>query len=210
MTGAIIGGSLLGAGATYFAGQEAAGAQRDAASQSAAIQRQQFEALRQDLAPYAAVGLPAIDQMQAISGSLGAEAQQQAIAGIEQSPLFTQLAQQGENAMLQNAAATGGLRGGNTQAALAQYRPQLLNQMINEQYNRLGGLAQIGQSSAAQTGTAGMQMAQGVGNAYTQSGAAQAGGIIAAGQAVAGLGNTATQLATTDLMLQSAGYKGLF
>jgi hypothetical protein len=210
MTGALIGGSLIGAGATYFAGQEAAGAQEAAANQSAALQKAQFEAMREDLLPYTQVGVPALNQMQAISGSLGADAQQRAITGIEQSPLFNQLALQGENAMLQQASATGGLRGGNTQAALAQFRPQLLNQMISEQYNRLGGLAQIGQSSAAGTGTAGMQMASNVGNAYTQAGAAQAGAALATGQAIGGIGGDISSAFMTNALLKNAGMKGLF
>ena len=88
---------------------------------------------------------------------------------------FNQLAQQQENALLQNASATGGLRGGNIQAALAQFRPNLLNQMIQQQYNNLGGITTLGQNAAAMTGNAGQQMANNVSNLFNQQGAAQAG-----------------------------------
>ena len=60
---------------------------------------------------------------------------------------------QGENAMLQNAAATGGLRGGNLQGALAKFRPQVLSQLINQRMAQLGGLAGMGQQAATTLGT---------------------------------------------------------
>jgi hypothetical protein len=122
--------------------------------------------------------------------------QQQAIQGIEQGPLFQQLAQQGENAMLQNASATGGLRGGNIQGALAQYRPNMLNQLIEQQYAKLAGLTTLGastsqnllglgQASAAGTAAAGQQSATNLGNLMVGQGQAQAGGIIGAANAQA-------------------------
>ena len=50
------------------------------------------------------------------------------------------MVRQGEEAILQGASATGGLRGGNVQAALAQFRPAMLNRFVQQQYERLGGL----------------------------------------------------------------------
>jgi hypothetical protein len=91
------------------------------------------------------------------------------------------MTQQGENAILQNASATGGLRGGNVQAALSQFRPQALNALIEQQYGRLGGLAQLGQASAAGQGAQGMQSASNIGNLFANQGAATAGGQIAQG-----------------------------
>lgn len=99
-------------------------------------------------AQFAQAGVEALQQQRALSGAAGPQAQQQAIAAIEQSPEFQAAVQQGESAILQNASATGGLRGGNLQAALAQYRPQLLNQFIQQKYQQLGGLAQSGLETA--------------------------------------------------------------
>lgn len=109
------------------------------------------------------------------------EAQKRAIAALEQSPFFTSMMQQGENAILQSASATGGLRGGGTQGALAQFRPGLLNQMVQQRMASLGGLTQIGQASAAGQAAQGMQSAGAIGNLLAQQGAAQAGGIMAKG-----------------------------
>ncbi|WP_221175245.1 hypothetical protein, partial [Staphylococcus aureus] len=75
-------------------------------------------------------------------------AQQTAIGNINNSAEMQTYLQQGENAILQNASATGGLRGGNTQAALAQFRPQLLNQLINQRYQNYAGLTALGQNAA--------------------------------------------------------------
>jgi hypothetical protein len=86
------------------------------------------------------------------------------------------LQQQGENAILQNASATGGLRGGNIQGALAQFRPALLNQALEQQYSRLGGMTQLGQRSAAGVGAAGMETGTNISNLLGQQGAALAGG----------------------------------
>jgi len=122
--------------------------------------------------------------------------QQQAITGIEQGPLYQELAKQGETGILQNASATGGLRGGNVQAALGQFRPQLLNQLIEQQYSKLAGLTSlgagasqnllgIGQASAAGTAAQGSQASTNISNLLAAQGQSQAGGIIGAANAQA-------------------------
>jgi hypothetical protein len=169
------------------ANQAAAGAERAAQTQGAAAekgieeQRRQFDALVELMTPYVTAGEGAISQQQALIGLQGPEAQQQAIAGFEQSPLFQSLVKQGEEAILQQGAATGGLRGGNIQAALSQFRPQVLNSLIEQQYNRLGGLTSIGQSSAAGQGTSGISSASNISNLLANQGQAIAGGQIARG-----------------------------
>jgi len=105
-----------------------------------------------------------------------------AVARIEGQPMFQALARQGEEAILQNASATGGLRGGNTQGALARFRPQLLNQFIEQQYGRLAGITTLGQNAAAGVGSAGMQTGVNIGNILQNAGMAQAAGAGAQGQ----------------------------
>jgi hypothetical protein len=86
------------------------------------------------------------------------------------------------------------LRGGNVQAALAQFRPQVLNQLIEEQYGRLGGMTTLGQRSAAGVGAAGMETGTNVANLLAQQGAAQAGGEIGQARAYGQLFNLPGQL----------------
>ncbi len=90
---------------------------------------------------YQTAGTQALQQQSALAGLEGPEAQRAAIANLEANPEFQAIARQGEEAILANAAATGGLRGGNVQAALAQFRPELLQAYIDQQYSRLGGLS---------------------------------------------------------------------
>ena len=123
---------------------------------------------------------------QDLIGLNGAPAQQLAIDAIERSPMFSTLMRQGENAILQNASATGGLRGGNTQRALAEFRPNLLAALIDQQYSRLGGLTQLAQNSAAGVGTAGLSTGNNISNLLQQQGAAVAGGQLAGGAAAGG------------------------
>ncbi len=180
-------GSAVVSGSQKGAAQDAANAQSSSSQAQIDESRRQFDEIRKMLEPYTDVGVAALEQQRYLAGLSGPEYQQYGMNVIEQSPMFTSLAKQGENAILQNASATGGLRGGNTQAALAQFRPQLLNQLIEQQYNRLGGLATSGQNSAVGVGTAGQNSSNQIINALGQQGAAQAGGALAQGRAQAGL-----------------------
>lgn len=123
-----------------------------------------------------------LGEQQAMLGLSGPDAERAAIGRIEQSQGFQSAVQQGENAMLQNASATGGLRGGNMQAALAQFRPRLLASAIEDQYSKLSGLTSIGQNAAVGVGNAGMQTGNNVTNLLQQQGAALAGNALARGQ----------------------------
>ena len=246
---AVIGSAVVTAGVGMASSSKAASAQQNAANTGAAAQtaasqasiaeqQRQFDEAKKILAPYVQAGIPALQglvpysqagapalqQQQSLLGLQGPQAQATAIQGIEQSQQMQALMRQGENAILQNASATGGLRGGNTQAALAQFRPQLLNQLIDQQYNRLGGmtalgqqttqnLAQLGQSAAAGQATSGLQTGANIGNAYmnagqanalaqSQIGASQAGNALAQGQAI---GNIPANIAGSY-----SAFKGLF
>lgn len=161
------------------------------------------------LQQFASAGGPALEQQQALLGLRGPEAQRAAISGIEQGPGFQAQVRAGEEALLQRASATGGLRGGNIQAALAQFRPQMLQEAIEQQYGRLGGLvgvggtiaqqlassglgsterlAALGQASAAGTGAAAQTSGTAIANLLAQQGAAQAGSEMAQGRAFAAI-----------------------
>jgi hypothetical protein len=120
---------------------------------------------------------------QTIKGMSADEAQRQAIESIKKGSQFKELADQGEYGILSNAAATGGLRGGNTQGALAQFRPALLQQLIDKNIADLGGLVGIGGNAAGSLGTAAMGQGQAVGTMLADSGAARAAGVLGSGQA---------------------------
>lgn len=131
-------------------------------------------------------------QAQGQTGAMGTPEQQQAAAvgKFESSPYFQAITRQAENAILQNTAATGGLRGGNVQGALSSTRPILLQNLIDKQLANLSGLTSIGQNAAAGVGNAGMTTGAQVNQSLGQMGAAQAGGILGQSNATIGaLGN---------------------
>lgn len=190
---AAVGGSLLSANAQANAASDAADAQAQASNADIAQRQRQFDAVQAILHPYVQAGTSALGKQQDLIGVNGAQPQQAAITELQNSPYFQAMLKQGENSILANASATGGLRGGNTQAALAQFSPSLLAQVINDQYSKLGGLTSIGQNAAAGVGNAGMTTANGAGAALQQQGAAQAGAALAEGKAQASMWNAPFQ-----------------
>ena len=194
VTGMIVAGSqLVGSSMQASAAGDAAAAQGAASQAGIEEQRRQFDEMRKLLQPYTEAGLPALEQQQTLLGLKGPEAEQAAIARLTGGETFKALAQQGENALLQQASATGGLRGGNLQAALGQFRPQLLSSLIEQQYGRLGGMTSMGQASAAGVGAAGMETGTNIANLLGQQGAAEAGGILGEAKAYGQLFNLPAQ-----------------
>jgi len=194
VTGMIVAGSqLVGSSMQASASGDAAAAQGAASQAGIEEQRRQFDEMRKLLQPYTEAGIPALEQQQTLLGLKGPEAEQAAIARLTGGETFKALAQQGENALLQQASATGGLRGGNIQAALGQFRPQLLSSLIEQQYGRLGGMTSLGQASAAGVGAAGMETGTNIANLLGQQGAAEAGGILGEAKAYGQLFNLPAQ-----------------
>ena len=181
--GSVVGG-ITGAKQAGKAAERAAATQAAAAQAGIDEQKRQFDKLVELMSPYVTTGTEAMTAQKALIGLAGPEAEAAAIAKQEQSPIFQALTQQGESAILQNAAATGGLRGGNVQAALSQFRPQILNSLIEQQYGRLGGFTKLGQASAAGQAESGMASADSIANLLANQGAATAGGQIAKGNVV--------------------------
>jgi len=194
VTAVVVGGSqLIGSAMQADAAGRAAETQSGAAAAGIAEQRRQFNAMRELLKPYTEAGVPALEAQQAFLGLQGPEAERAAIERIRSGETFQALAGQGEEALLQRASATGGVRGGNIQAALGQFRPQLLSGLIEQQYSRLGGLTSMGQRSAAGVGAAGMETGVNVANLLGQQGAAQAGGQLGQAKAYGQLLNMPAQ-----------------
>jgi hypothetical protein len=158
--------------------QQVAGAQRGVSNI-----KDYYSEIQDLMAPWIEAGGSALNQQMNILGLGGPEAQQAAFDEILNSPYFEGLAQQGERAILQNASATGGLRGGNTQAILAQYRPQLAAQEIDRQYNRLGDIISRGYGATGQQAQYGYGTGTNVANLENQIGAYQAGGTLGEAEA---------------------------
>jgi hypothetical protein len=202
-------GGITGAKQAGEAAERAGEVQAGAAQAGIEEQRRQFDRMMEVLAPYTQAGVGALERLQpyeqagvgalesqqALAGLRGPEAQRAAIDQLAASPEFQAQVEQGERALLQRAAATGGLRGGNVQEALAQFRPAMLSDLINQQYSRLGGftqlgsqtatnLAQLGQASAARQGAGALESGAAISGLLGEQGAARAGGILGQGGVV--------------------------
>lgn len=154
-------------------------------------QNQHFDAISNLLSPYISSGNNANTAAGNLAGANGAGPQAQAIAGIQNGPVFQGENKLGQDAILQNAAATGGLRGGNVQGALAQFSPALLNSLINQQYGQLAGLSSTGAQAgvglggvSSQFANVGANTSNSIGTLLNTAGAAQAGGIISGANAI--------------------------
>jgi hypothetical protein len=195
VTALVVGGSqLVGGMMQADAAGDAAGMQAAASQAGIEEQRRQFDALRELLKPYVEAGTPALAQQQALLGMGGPEAERAAIERIQGGVGFQESVRQGEEALLQRASATGGLRGGNIQAALAQFRPAMLREAIDQQYSRLGGMTSLGQQSAAGVGTAGMETGSAIARLQAERGAALAGGELGQAKAFSGILNLPAQV----------------
>lgn len=191
---AVAGGTIVGGFLSSNAQKNAAQTGADSTLQATQLgidqQNKQFEAIQKLLSPYASAGTNALQGQQDLLGTNGAAAQQSSIAALQASPQYQALSQSGQDAILANASATGGLRGGNVQGALAQYQPALLSSLIDQQYSRLGGLTSTGENAAAGVGNAGVQTGNQITSLLQTQGAAQAGNALAAGKADVGLYNS--------------------
>lgn len=157
--------------------KKAANAQRYAADQSTALNREQLEYIKQIMAPYQQAGQSALPALQ---GFINQPADQFNFSydSYFKSPQYQALMGQQNEQALRTGAATGGIRGGDTQAALAAIAPQLAMQAedaarqnfsLNQgarlnQFNQLMGIAGLGTGAANQVGNAAQTFGQVAGN----------------------------------------------
>lgn len=198
--GAMAGASLGSAFSTDKAAKEAARAQENAANQSTALQREQFEYIQKIMAPYQQAGTEALPALSAFIKNPNADFSFDYQAAT-QSPEYQALQGQAEQTIARNAAATGGLRSGNANAAFASISPQVLQQLrqnamqqyeLNQgnrvnQYNMLMGQAGLGTGAANQVGNAAQTFGQNAGNNALRIGDARANRALGRNQATQGL-----------------------
>jgi len=185
---------VTGQKAAGKAGQRAAEAQAQASETGIAEQRRQFDISQEQAAPFREAGVAALGQQQALLGLSGQEAQQQAFQGLTESPGQQFIRQRQEKALLRNAAATGGLGGGNVLSALNQQQAGFAQQDIQNQFARLGQLSGQGQATTSQIAQLGGQTASNIAGLQGQAGAARASGILAPAQARAAATGQVSQL----------------
>jgi hypothetical protein len=184
----VVGGLMSGDASSQASGQQIAATQAGIDAQN-----KNFDYIKGILSPFVDTGTKANTGQADLTGLNGNNSQQTAIDAIKNSPYFGTLKAQGEDSILQNASATGGLRGGNTQLALSQFSPNLLQQLIQQQFSNLGGLTSNGLNATTTLGNASTNSANNVSNLYSQQGGYQAGNTIAQGNINNGMINGVLQ-----------------
>ena len=186
-------------------GDSAANASTSAANTQAGYQQQALNYLKQREAIPSQMGGEAIQRLGGVYGLPGGVGTQQGlINSAQQSPYYKSMMSglhSGEQSILRNAGATGGLRSGNVNENLYDYNVQLQNQALSGAYNQqLGGL----QTLAGYNPAANANVAQ----SYSNMGSSLAQGQVASQQAQQdGMGN---MLGLAGSIYQGlGGYQGI-
>lgn len=174
-------GGLIGGGKSKKASRNAEAAQLEYLNKALGEEQRQYDTSRSDFLPYLTEGKEGLTGYADLVGTNGADQQGAAISALQSSPLYQSLYRNGEEALLQNASATGGLRGGNTQRGLADFGADTLSNVIQQQLAQLGGLAGMGMGSTQAISNLGAQSATNRANLYGQQGQVRAGGILTRG-----------------------------
>jgi hypothetical protein len=209
--GAILGSSLIGAGAAKSAASTQAAAQQQANQ----LLAQQYQQQRADLQPYSAAGVNALSKFQGMADYTPFGTSQ-----FQADPGYAFRLSEGQKALERSAAARGGLLSGGTGKRIAAYGQEAASQEYQNAFNRYQteraaklapyqSLINTGQASAAgqanAAGNYGTQAAQGL----TNIGGAQAAGTMGGANALAsGLGQYLNYNANQDLAtaVRQSGY----
>jgi len=165
--------------------------------------------------PFVRGGGDASEMQAALSGALGDQAQQIAFNTLNNSPGQRFAVEQGEQAIIRNQAALGGLGGGNVRRELNRQGIGMAQQNFQQNFNNLGQVAASGRQAAGlQAGLFG-QRGQNLANITQQSGINLSNldlqsGVLPA-QAVNNTGNQLAQgrFATGQQIAQAAGGAGV-
>jgi len=174
---AIAGAAVIGGVTSVISGNKAANAQKYAADQSAAVQQRIFDQQRADNAPWRNVGQSALYRLAGLSGlskTGKGDAGTPDYSAFTSSPGYQFRLDEGMKAIERSAAARGGLRSGATMKSLNNYAQGEASQEYGNEWNRMAGLAGVGQTANGQNQQAGQAYANSLQSAYTNAGNARA------------------------------------
>lgn len=235
---AILGATAIGGVASSVIGGNAATSaaqtEANASNQASQVELQMFDQTQANESPYLAAGGNALAALQqgiglgpgtnnSGTGPLNAPF---TLAQFQNSPGYQFQLQQGENAVLNNASALGGVNSGNTLKALTSYGQGVANQSYqqaynnyvaqqNQQFGQLQTLAGSGQNAAANLGALGTQTANSVGANTVNAGNASAAGQVGAATATSNginsiVGGLSNNYLLSALLNQGQGAGGGF
>lgn len=170
VAGAVVGSALIGSKAS----SKAAETQATAADQATQLQERMFNKQVELQEPWRQAGVNALNRMQ--SGDVMSY----------MDPSYKFRLGEGLKALDRQAAARGGLISGGALKAAQRYGQDFASQEFGNAYNRLAGLAGIGQTSTNTVGNAAGNFGANAGNLITGAGAARASGYVGSTNALTG------------------------
>lgn len=170
---AVIGGALVGAGATAYSASQAADAQTESADKATATQEKFFNITQENLKPFMEGGQDAFKDLDNFDQ-----------AALEATPGYQFALKQGLKAVTNSLTARSlGISGAALKGA-ADFTVGLADQTYGAQFNRLLERAKVGANAAAMVGTAATETGRNIGSNYIGAGNAAAGAWTAAGAGV--------------------------
>lgn len=176
--------AVVGGAVSYMGAKRAAKIQKDASDKAFAIQEKFFNTTRADLAPYREVGAGALGSLAKLYGiGTGGKPGGQpfdpaALEAFRRSPDYKFALEEGLKSVEASRAAKGLLKSGGTLEELQERGSGLASQNFGNYVSRLLQLANIGESSAAQTGSFASGASRGMADSIMAGGEASASGVV--------------------------------
>lgn len=177
-----LGSAYLGSQASKSAGDTQAAA-ADRASQ---VQWDMYTQNRKDIGPYRFVGGQGLNTLAAASGLATDPSVGGTTGSFQTSPGYEFVRSEGQRGIERSAAARGGAFSGPALRALDTYNSGLASQEYGNWWNRMAGLAGVGQASTNTLGQLGQGYATNIGNTTMAAGNARASGIMGSANSIAG------------------------
>ena len=188
---AVAGATLVSGYMGSKAAGKAADVQAGAADRAAALQQQQFDKQVELQEPWRQAGMTALNALTPLATNYTPFGMDR----FQQDPGYAFRLSEGQKALERSAAARAGLQSGSALKAAARFGQDYGSQEYQNAFNRyqverqarlgpLQSLAGVGQTTAAQLGQAGQQMASNVGEMMTSGAAARASGYVGGANAL--------------------------
>lgn len=180
---------VLSAGASIASAKAAAKAQKKAANASISEQQRQYDQTRADQAPWRAAGSAAIDKMAAVYGLNGMTAKNPdgtpaQYGGFFNSPDYQFRRDESLKAANAGLSSRGLLGSGAAVRAKTALAGNLASSEFGDWWNRLAGVAGVGQTATQATSAAGQNAANNISQAYQNAGNARASAYMNTGAAI--------------------------
>ena len=191
---AIIGGAVLGIGASYLSSQStksaadaASNATLQAAQLSVGEQAREFNLGQQATAPWRSAGQSALYNLEDLTGMQSPTSYTDAATGatvsrtpmnptqaLENTPGYQVQLDALNQALMSGAMGSQNYGSGNFWDSVINANQQYASTSFNNVYNQMAGIAGTGQTSAGQTASLAQQTGANIGNTYTAAGQGQA------------------------------------